>query len=428
MKQSIKRVIFVLTVTVCVVVGFSYFCSDGKTDGVSALGEEAHGAHDEKEGDPHGHGDEDAEGEEKHHGHGGEEEIADIPLTEKQVSTVDLKMGEVKNREMDATIQATGTLVLRAQSMADVSSLMGGIVKRVLVNEGEHVGKGQVVAMVENTDVVSLQKEYFTAYKEMQMARMEMERQEGLAQNGAGIKKNLQQTRKDYQVAHASMTGLGRQLAQLGISTREVSAGKFTCVFPLRSPISGTVSQITASLGSYADMQTPLMKIRNNNAVECDLNVFEKDINKVKVGDRVLLSLTNQAGVNVGGRVYGMNEYFNDGTKSVAVHVRLDAKRGARLFDGMFVSGRIATGRQVCNALPDKAIVRADGKSYIFVLNNAPRSGKYSFSRHEVTTGLSEDGYTEVELCKHIRKGQKVVTDNAFYLASLTTEHGEHTH
>ncbi len=413
MIQNVKRILFVAVVTVLAVVGFSYFCGDVDSSAADVHDATSHAEHEETSAEKHTHG---------------EEEFADIPLTEKQVSTVDLKMGEVKNREIDATIQTTGSLVLRAQDMGNVSSLMGGIVKRMLVKEGERVNKGQVVAMVENTDVVSLQKDYFTAFKEMQMARLELERQENLAQNGAGVKKNLQQTRKDYQVSQACLTGLGRQLAQLGISVHAVSQGKFTCVFPLRAPISGTVSQITASLGSYADMQTPLMKIRNNHAVECDLNVFEKDINKVKIGNKVLLSLTNQPEVKVAGHVYGINEYFNDGTKSVAVHVKLDAKRDARLFDGMFVTGKIATGRQVCNTLPDKAIVHSDGKSYIFALNGTPRSGKYSFSRHEVTTGMSEGGYTEVALCKHITKGKKIVTDNAFYLASLTGEHGEHAH
>ena len=182
---------------------------------------------------------------------------------------------------------------------------------------------------------------------------------------------------------------------------------------------------MAASIGSYADMQTPLMKIRNNQATECDLYVFEKDIDKVKNGDRVMVSLTNQPDVVVSGHVYGMNEYFKDGTKSVAVHVKLDATRGAKLFDGMYVSGKIATGRQLCVALPSKSIVNADGKQYIFALNNAPKGGVYSFSRHEVTTGVSNDGFTEVSLCKHIRRGQKIVTGNAFYLASLTGEHAD---
>lgn len=357
-----------------------------------------------------------------------EEEIdfQNIPLSEKQVKAVDLKMGEAQEREMDAMLHVNGSLVLRAQDMGNVSSLMGGIVKNVYVKEGQMVSRGQVVATIENTDVVTLQREYYTAYKESEMARLELDRQKTLASAGAGIKKTLQMSEKNYKVAQANLLGTGRQLQQMGISTKEVAKGKFTTVFPLRAPISGTVSDMQASLGSYADMQTPLMKIRNNHAVECDLNVFEKDIAKVKVGDQVLVSLTNQPGVNVSGRVYGMNQYLNKGTKSVAVHVKLDAKRGAKLFEGMYVSGQIATGRLLCMTLPDKAIVSADGKQYVFALNQQhPKGGTYSFSRHEVTTGVSNNGYTEVALCKHLKKGQKIVTDNAFYLASLTGDHGE---
>lgn len=357
-----------------------------------------------------------------------EEEIdfQNIPLSEKQVKAVDLKMGEAQEREMDVMLHVNGSLVLRAQDMGNVSSLMGGIVKNVYVKEGQMVSRGQVVATIENTDVVTLQREYYTAYKESEMARLELDRQKTLASAGAGIKKTLQMSEKNYKVAQANLLGTGRQLQQMGISTKEVAKGKFTTVFPLRAPISGTVSDMQASLGSYADMQTPLMKIRNNHAVECDLNVFEKDIAKVKVGDQVLVSLTNQPGVNVSGRVYGMNQYLNKGTKSVAVHVKLDAKRGAKLFEGMYVSGQIATGRQLCMTLPDKAIVCADGKQYVFALNQQhSKGGTYSFSRHEVTTGVSNNGYTEVALCKHLKKGQKIVTDNAFYLASLTGDHGE---
>lgn len=402
-----KRIIFVVAITAIAWAGFAFFAKQ--------TGSEAH-AHEE-------------------HEHEEEVDFDHIPLTEKQVNAVDLKMGMAQNREMDATISAKGSLVLRAQNMGEVASLMGGVVKAIYVKEGQLVKKGQVVATVENTDVVSLQREYFTAYKESELAKVDMERQLMLSKQGAGVKRTLQQAQKDYQVAHANLLGIGRQLAQMGISTSAVAKGKFTTAFPLHAPISGVVSQLTASLGSYADMQTPLMKIRNTQAVECDLNVFEKDLAKVKVGNRVTFSLTNQPGIKLSGTVYGMNQYFNDGSKSVAVHVKMDDAslkmsriNHVKLFDGMYVSGQIATGSQRCLALPSQAIVSTDGKQYVFALNGEPKKGEYSFSRHEVTTGVTGGGFTEVKLCDHLKAGKKIVTDNAFYLASLTGEHGEHAH
>lgn len=349
----------------------------------------------------------------------------DIPLTQQQVSTAELRMSEVQTRELDATLRVTGTLVLRPQSMADVSSLMGGVVRSILVSEGQRVSKGQVVATVENTSVVTLQREYFTALRESEAARAELTRQQTLAKAGAGVAKNLQQAETAARIADASLTGIGQQLRQMGISPKSVASGSFATVFPLRAPISGTVSRISASIGSYADMQSPLLAIRDNSAMECDLNVFEKDVAKVAVGDRVELLLANQPGRVLRGRVYGVNQYFNDAAKSVAVHVRLDASPRQGLIDGMYVSGTIATGRQKCRALPSQAIVSTEGKSYIFALNGKPRGGKYSFSRHEVTTGVTSDGFTEVDLCEHIRPDSRIVTDNVYYLASLTGEHAD---
>lgn len=360
-----------------------------------------------------------------HEEHEESDSFDDIPLTQQQVSTAELRMSEVQTRELDATLRVTGTLVLRPQSMAYVSSLMGGVVRSILVSEGQRVSKGQVVATVENTSVVTLQREYFTALRESEAARAELTRQQTLAKAGAGVAKNLQQAETAARIADASLTGIGQQLRQMGISPKSVASGSFATVFPLRAPISGTVSRISASIGSYADMQSPLLAIRDNSAMECDLNVFEKDVAKVAVGDRVELLLANQPGRVLRGRVYGVNQYFNDAAKSVAVHVRLDAAPRQGLIDGMYVSGTIATGRQKCRALPSQAIVSTEGKSYIFALNGKPRGGKYSFSRHEVTTGVTSDGFTEVDLCEHIRPDSRIVTDNVYYLASLTGEHAD---
>lgn len=256
-----------------------------------------------------------------------------------------------------------------------------------------------------------------------------MQRQQTLSNNGAGIKRNLQEAEKEYNIARTKMQGIAQQLAQMGVPVSGAAKGRFTTSFPVKAPISGTVSDITASLGSYADMQTPLMTVRDNSAVECDLNVYEKDIDKVKVGDRVLLAVTNAAGRKICGEVYCMNRHFTDGTKSVVVHVRLQTSnlksQSSNLFDGEYVSGSIAIGRQRSKTLPSNAIVRSDGKSYIFALNGKPDKRGYRFSRHEVTTGGTSEGYTAVTLCKHIRQGQEIVTDNVFYLASMTSDHGE---
>lgn len=361
------------------------------------------------------------------HGHADEEhvDVDSIDVTLQQMKVADIRLGQVSRRPMNTFVAVNGQLKLRPQSVGDVTSLMGGVVKHIWVSDGQRVKRGQVVATVENTDIVALQREYYSISRQVQFARLDVERQQKLRKNGAGVERNLQQAEKELRVTQANLAGLARQLQQVGVNPNRVAQGRFSTTSPVHAPISGTVSGIKVSLGSFVDMQSPLMQVRDNDALECDVNVFEKDLHKVKLGQRVQLSVTNQPGQRLGGTVYGINSYFNSGTKTVAVHVRLDDAAGRSLVDGMYVSGQIIVGSNEAQTLPSTAIVKADGKSYIFALNGK-RSGGYSFSRHEVTTGSTMGGNTQVELCEHIRKGQEIVTGNAYYLASMTGEHGEH--
>lgn len=387
-----KKVFIIVLVTVIAFVGFTYLSQSKASETAESASEET--------------------------------DFLNIPLSARQVKTAGLSFGQAEDRDIDTRLTANGQLILRAKDKANVSSLLGGIVKSIYVTDGQYVKKGQTVATIENTDVVSLQREYYSASKECEFARLDMRRQQNLDKSGAGIKRTLQETEKEYNIAKTKMQGIAQQLAQIGISTAGAAKGRFITTFPVKAPISGTVSNITASLGSYADMQTSLMSIRDNSAVECDLNVYEKDINKVKVGDAVMITVTNEPGTKLYGKVYGMNQYFTDGTKAVAVHVSLQPNK-AKLFDGEYVNGTISTGNRRSKTLPSNAIVRSDGKNYIFALNGKPDKRGYHFSRHEVTTGSSANGYTAVTLCKHIKDGQEIVTDNAFYLASMTGDHGE---
>ena len=213
---------------------------------------------------------------EEEHEHAEAYDMANIPLSEEQIKAVKLATSPIEFRDMDLGIKVNGRLVVRAQNTAEVSSTMAGVVRKIYVNEGDKVAKGSVIATVENPEVLALQREYYSVCKETEYAKSELDRQNYLASQGAGLGKNQQQALAQYNISVAKQNGMARQLVQFGISPKSVGAGKFTSAFPLRSPISGTVGRITANLGSYVDMQTPVMSINNNNAVECDLNVFEK--------------------------------------------------------------------------------------------------------------------------------------------------------
>lgn len=354
-----------------------------------------------------------------------------VEVTEAQLNTVGIKLGKIEKRELANIIRVNGEMNLAPQKKAEVTSLIGGIIRQILVNEGSNVSRGQTVAYLENTAIVELQKNYLTSKKEAFVAEQEYNRQKELAEQGAGVQKVLQQASANYEISKAQLTGLEKQLLQLSISPSQVSSGNMVTRIPVKSPIAGTVNKINISTGSYVDIQASLMNISDNSQMHCDVKVFEKDINKVKLGQEVDLSLTNQPGTSLKGVVYEINKSFEDDTKAIKVHLEIKDRNNLHLVPGMYVTGLINIGKEKTEAVPNDAIISNEGKKYILVLQNEENGteGKiFHFKQEEVITGTSELGYTQITPVKKIEEDATIVISNAFYIASMTADHGEHAH
>lgn len=351
-----------------------------------------------------------------------------IELTQEQIKTVGIKLGKVENRPLNNVVRANGELQLNPQDMADVTSLVGGVVRKIYVTEGQLVKAGQVVAHIENTEIVGLQKDYLIAVKETNVTHQELLRQKTLASQKAGVEKTLQQASAAYEMALARQTGLYNQLRQIGINTNLVKQGRIIRQVAISAPISGIVTKISIKSGSYTESSQSLMQVANNAAVFCNLNVFERNINQVAKGQKVDFVITNSPNIHFKGTVREINRSMDSDTKAISVRVGIDTKNITELIPGMYVTGIISMGKQNVPALPDDAIVNANGKQYVFVLEKKHKEGndvKYQFKQMEVVAGVSELGYTQIDFVAPISKNATVVTSNAFYIASMTADHGE---
>lgn len=352
-----------------------------------------------------------------------EVDASDICLTAEQMEVGNIELGTTELKNMNYGISANGQLSLRPSDKAEVSSLVNGLVRKLLVREGQQVKEGQVIAYIENVEVVAQEREYYKAVQERSLAQQELDRQQTLNTQGAGIGKNLQEAKAQLQVANATITAVGSQLQQIGISPKQIESGKFVTQIPVKAEITGTVTRVRANIGSYVDMQTPLFEIKKNDAVHCDLMIYEHDFNKVKTGQKAEIVLTNQDAPKLQGTVSEISQYFDEATKSLIVHVHIDNASQIRLIDGMYCTGTIYTGSQQLEVLPSEAIAQVDGKSCIFVLTGT-EGQTHHFSKVDVTTGATENGYTAISAKQPLDK-QQIVKKGAFYLASMIADHGE---
>jgi len=131
-----------------------------------------------------------------------ERRTEEVELTQEQLNTVGITLGKVEKKELGSVIRTNGELKLNPQDKADVTSLIGGIVRKIRVIEGQQVKAGKTVAYIENTEIVEMQKNYLVAAKEKETAQLEQQRQRMLSAQGARVEKTLQQAEATYARPH----------------------------------------------------------------------------------------------------------------------------------------------------------------------------------------------------------------------------------
>jgi membrane fusion protein, heavy metal efflux system len=366
-----------------------------------------------------------------------EENAGTIELTNEQIKAVGIEIGNIEEKNLNAVVRASGELAVPPQNKADVNVLMGGIVRKIFVLEGQNVSKGQVLASIENPDFIRMQQDYLTTKNEFAYTQAEYQRQKELQEAKAGTGKNFQQAEANYNASKAKILTLEKQLQQLGINPSSSLNGNIITQVNVTAPISGTVGHIAVNTGSYAETLKPLMEIIDNSQIHCDLIVYEKDLFKVKVGQKVNFMLTNQNNIQIQGEIYGINKSFEDESKGIIVHAVIKGAARYKLIQGMYVTALIDIGNQQTQAVPDDAIVRSEGKDYIFIVSetqeeitadkneNTGTNTLCHFTKAEVATGVKELGYTQITPLEKFDDSIKIVTKGAFYVLSKANASGE---
>lgn len=363
-----------------------------------------------------------------HSGHGHEHaegETNEVEVTAAQMKAAGITLGVMEQRELGSSLHAAGVLAVDPSGRAEIAPMESGQVTKINVVEGMNVSRGAVVAEVSSAAIIELQASYREAVDQETLARKEYNRQKALNDNGAGIQRNLEQAQSMLAVAEIRAKSLADRIRQAGAEPSV--SGAIKAEMAVKSHVAGTVTKIYASTGSYADVQTPIMAVVNPAAVYASLKVFEKDLPQVKVGQSVDMRLTNMPEVEVEGVVTEVGRAIDQQTRAVDVRVRITACNGAELMPGMAVSASLNLGTEMLDALPDAAIATIGTHKYIFVLEHQ-NGDDYHFDRVEVAVGVGDMGYTSVVPQRKLEADAKIVTSGAFYLGSMTADHGEHSH
>lgn len=344
------------------------------------------------------------------------EEENSVVFTKAQFNTAGINFGQIEEKQISGTIKVNGLLDVPPQQLANVSVPLGGFLKNSELLQGTRVKKGQRIATIENIEFVQLQQDYLEARNQLEYAKTDFERQQELAKENVNAKKTLQFAKTNYYNWQAKSKGFQEKLKMLNINFSALEAGNISSSIPIYAPISGYVTEVNVNIGKYVNPSDVLFEIVDTNHLHAELIVFEKDVPKLKIGQKVRFTLANET-------TERMATLFLIGRKittnrTIRIHCHID-KEDTQLLPGMYLKALVEAGGALVQALPDEAIIDYQGKKYIFVNTTSNLTNEeYQFRMTEIEVGSSELGYTEVILPEGYEKDLKVVTKGAYAILS----------
>ncbi len=357
------------------------------------------------------------------------EDANNVELTEEQFKTVNIQYSTIEEKNLSSVIRASGMLDVPPQQLITISSPYGGTLKNTELLQGMPVTKGEIIAILENPEFIQLQQDYLDYKSQLAYLKEELDRQQELAKENVNAKKTLQKAGSEYNSMMARVQGLKSKLQLININPDKINPDNISGKANLYAPISGYVTKVMVNIGKFVDANQELFEIVDTRHLHAELTIFEKDVPKIKIGQSIRFILNNEtkerfAEVHLIGREISAE-------RTVRVHGHL-LQEDKNLLPGMYLKAIVETGVATTTALPDKAIVQSAGKSYIFIAademneekkpgaaDNSKTTEKHiAFKRIEVTTGVSENGYTEVILPEGFDRTSKIVINGAYDLLS----------
>ncbi len=313
-----------------------------------------------------------------------------VALTEAQLKNASLATGTLEKKSISSVLKVNGQIDVPPQNMVSISMPLGGYLKSTKLLPGMHINKGEVIATMEDQQYVQLQQDYLTTKSRLHFAEKEYDRQKELNQSQASSDKVYQMADADYKTLRITLSALGEKLKLINVNPSALSEKSISKSVTIVAPITGFVSKVNVNIGKYVNPSDVLFELINPTDIHLNLKVFEKDITKLAIGQKLVAYTNNQPENKHKCEIILISKDLSVDEHSADVHCHFENYDKA-LLPGMYMNAEIEVKSNDALTLPEDAIVTYEGKEYVFVAVD-----KTHFKITEVTTGTSENGFIEI--------------------------------
>ena len=291
-----------------------------------------------------------------------------VTLTDAQYKNATIETTTLQQRSIATVLKLNGKIDVPPQNMVSVSVPLGGYLRSTKLLPGMHINKGEIIATMEDQQYIQLQQDYLLAKSKLHFATLEYNRQKELNQSQASSDKVTQQAQAEVSLQLINRNALAEKLRLINKNPVSISANSISKSINIYSSITGFVSKVNVNIGKYVTPAEVLFELINPTDIHLNIKVFEKDVAKLLIGQKVIAYSNVQPYKKYDCEIILISKDINpEGTADIHCHFENYDKT---LLPGMYMNAEIALTANTSNTLPEESIVNYQGKEYIFVSNS----------------------------------------------------------
>jgi membrane fusion protein, heavy metal efflux system len=334
---------------------------------------------------------------------------------------------KVDSRPLPLTTTAVGSLTVDEEKTDHIGVIFAGIVTQVLVNVGDQVKNGQVLAQLHTHDLHDAISGYLSALAEAERTRRlidyasrNRERYDSLYKIKFASRQEAERAAMEYRnavsdrdKALAMLQAARTHLADmLEVPDDKISESDLHAeTIPIKSPRSGIVTARYITPGMALNPGAQTFTVSGLATLWMMAAVSEENLDGIRIGMPVTIRVRAYPGVTFAGQVTQLGPALDPATRMLTVRVLVPNPDG-RLRPEMYATAEIARGAsRSALFVPEVSVQNLNGNSVVFV-----RRANSEFEARPVKTGAKVDH--EIEIVDGLHHGEEVVTDGAFVVKS----------
>lgn len=341
-------------------------------------------------------------------GQSGKASASEVKIPAAYISAANIAVEPVAPAGVGTEILAPATVAAMPGSEAVIVSRAAGAIQRINRRLGDAVRAGDVLAVVDSPDAAAMAADRRVALAKADLARKTYERESSLHRQGVTPRQEMEAAKVALEVAEAE----AQRASTVAQAAHLASDGRSVAVV---SPIAGTVTAQSATLGAFVAPQAELFRVAGSGAVQVEASITAADTSRIATGSEA--TIVPASGSPVPARVQAVTPTAMGAARTATVVVvPTQAVNGLVVGEGVQVRLRTQPGDAAALSVPEDAVQNLDGKDVLFVRT------EHGFRAQPVLVGTRSGGAAQI--LSGARAGEQVATRNAFLLKAEMNKGG----